>query len=343
MPTTITDVSTFTTPVLGPAGGEARTAASVLTGLQALANRTAYINDRLVAGITHLRDVADAAALRAISTHANGDVAALQGGNNGRVFIYDAASTKLDDGVLVVKPTDVGGGAGRWLNPAVALLGASPSFTGTVGFVDVSCSGAATAQGNISTQGDLFASGDLTCTIGYVTTLTCSGAASVGGNLTVTGDVNAGGDLFASGGLTCVVGAFSGAVTCASTLAVTGGTTLGNSLGVSGLATFTTGITFASAGTIRHRKSIGDDGNHTYAIADAEHVFVKALTANRTYTLSNTGAVDGMRMMFTNINAIYTITIDAPEESDIAVIGGGGSAPRGAFFVFSAGRWERAL
>lgn len=40
MPTDITDVDAFTAPVVAPASGDARTAASVVQGLQPLANRT---------------------------------------------------------------------------------------------------------------------------------------------------------------------------------------------------------------------------------------------------------------------------------------------------------------
>lgn len=47
MPVNITDVNAFTTPVTAPAGGDARSAASVTVGLQALANRTANLRARL--------------------------------------------------------------------------------------------------------------------------------------------------------------------------------------------------------------------------------------------------------------------------------------------------------
>ena len=46
MPTNITDVSAFTDPVVGPADGDALNAASALTGLQGLANRTRKLVDR---------------------------------------------------------------------------------------------------------------------------------------------------------------------------------------------------------------------------------------------------------------------------------------------------------
>lgn len=46
MPTNITDVYAFTAPVVAPADGDALTAASAVTALQALANRTKFLNDR---------------------------------------------------------------------------------------------------------------------------------------------------------------------------------------------------------------------------------------------------------------------------------------------------------
>jgi hypothetical protein len=45
MPANITDVSTFTAPVTTPIDGDPATGASVLAGLQALANRTRHLHD----------------------------------------------------------------------------------------------------------------------------------------------------------------------------------------------------------------------------------------------------------------------------------------------------------
>jgi hypothetical protein len=57
MPAPITEVDTFTSTVLVPTGGDARTAASVLTPLQALANRTRNLLNRL-AGVEQLANLA---------------------------------------------------------------------------------------------------------------------------------------------------------------------------------------------------------------------------------------------------------------------------------------------
>lgn len=50
MPTNIIPVSTFTEPVVVPVGGDARTAASVETGFQALTNRSEKLKDILESG-----------------------------------------------------------------------------------------------------------------------------------------------------------------------------------------------------------------------------------------------------------------------------------------------------
>ena len=47
MPTNIVDVDTFTAPIVAPASGDPRTAASVETGLQGLSNRTRNLANRL--------------------------------------------------------------------------------------------------------------------------------------------------------------------------------------------------------------------------------------------------------------------------------------------------------
>lgn len=47
MPTNLTDVDTFTATIAVPASADARTAASVQTPFQSLANRTAYLKERL--------------------------------------------------------------------------------------------------------------------------------------------------------------------------------------------------------------------------------------------------------------------------------------------------------
>lgn len=54
MPQDITDVAVFTAPIVAPADGDPENAASVLTGLQGLANRTAYLNAQIPAQVAEL-------------------------------------------------------------------------------------------------------------------------------------------------------------------------------------------------------------------------------------------------------------------------------------------------
>jgi len=74
----------------------------------------------------------DAAALRALSSHASGDYSLIY--SLKQIYKYDAASSAADDSSTVIKPTDVGSGAGRWLANNVLQLdgaGSDPSDTGT--------------------------------------------------------------------------------------------------------------------------------------------------------------------------------------------------------------------
>ena len=75
MPTNLTDVSTFTSPVAVPADGDARNAASVETPFQSLSNRTKYLKDTIEAGSTKIRLVSSTAALKALTGMTTGDVA----------------------------------------------------------------------------------------------------------------------------------------------------------------------------------------------------------------------------------------------------------------------------
>jgi hypothetical protein len=52
VPTNITDVSTFTAPIVTPASGDARTAASVAAPVQGLANRARWLVNQTRAGLT---------------------------------------------------------------------------------------------------------------------------------------------------------------------------------------------------------------------------------------------------------------------------------------------------
>lgn len=339
MPQNLTDSSTFTTPVVAPTGGDVRNAASVVTALQALANRTKYLNDALILGATKAKSYADAAALRAETAHGNGSIAVLNGGSTGAVYIYDAASIRADDGALCIKPTDVGGGAGRWLHPAVKLLGASPSFTGTVGFADIACTGQVNAQGNVSTQGDLFASGDLTCTKVYATTLACSGAAQVGSlscaaAATVNGSFHAKADATVDGELE------TGTLICV------------GAASVDGPAQFSDSITLASNGRIRYRAhvvsattdlSFGVQSGGGVTVADTIYVPSGVIGAAKSYTFKSAGAANGSTIEICTDEASYAITLyqnDGATALSVGAIKNASGYARSVVLRYMNGGWR---
>lgn len=105
-----------------PDDGNPRSAGSMNVPFEALADRTATLKDRLdyldpnKTGARRLRTFATAAACRADTVHAAGDAAYVTGQG---LYFYDASSSATDDGLLVIKPTDVGGGNGRYLHELV--------------------------------------------------------------------------------------------------------------------------------------------------------------------------------------------------------------------------------
>src|SRR5690349_19116610 len=131
MPKNLTDVSSFTSPIVVPVGGDVRNAESVETPFQGLSNRTKYLYDAIVNGVSRLRQAADIAAVRALTPHVAGDVVITA---DGKLYEYSTTVSTADDVYFVLKPNDVSsGGPGRWINVAKALLDASSvSFAGTV-------------------------------------------------------------------------------------------------------------------------------------------------------------------------------------------------------------------
>jgi hypothetical protein len=334
--TAFTEASTFDATVTKIADGDDVSAAITNAPLQSLTDRTRYLYDALVAGATHARTVADAAALRALTSHVSGDLAALGGGNGGKLFLYDAASSLTDDGVLIVKPTDVGGGAGRWLVPALVLLGRENTWSSLQHFAAVlATSVSTTGGGTIASDGDLTAGGD--CAI--------VGTAYVGGACTLAGLVTCSAGLVVNGGsgIDCngpadVSGAsdLHGAVRCYSTLQADGNTTLAGGLDAQA-ATFHGSVLFdgggiiqtrigsQSVGRISKRVVAGANADTTYGINDADVIVVKALTADRTYTLSETGASSGDVIKFATEDNTWVCNIANADGVGMALIVGSGS------------------
>jgi hypothetical protein len=124
MPENITDVSTFTSPIVVPVGADARTAASVKTAIQGVANRTKFLYDLLDAGLQKVRYVNTLAELKALTGNTEGEICLiLVDADDDYVFdnvgIYffvpdttDAATTV--NGIPMIVVPDSGGG--RWIN-----------------------------------------------------------------------------------------------------------------------------------------------------------------------------------------------------------------------------------
>ena len=119
MPTAITDVNTFTSPIQTVSDGDGATGANFALAPQGLANRTANLKSRLDAvvastdnGVRAVRYFATTAALQASTDHVDTTVCMVSGQG---LYQYVAASTATALTPLVITPTDVGAGAGRWI------------------------------------------------------------------------------------------------------------------------------------------------------------------------------------------------------------------------------------
>jgi len=84
-------------------------------------------DDGSVAGFQ--QGVTDVPALRALPDHTDIDIVGVQIPLPGTMYMYDASSVLPDDGINVVKPTNVTG-AGRWLKITGGGGGGSTSFVG---------------------------------------------------------------------------------------------------------------------------------------------------------------------------------------------------------------------
>jgi hypothetical protein len=96
-------------------------------------------------------------------------------------------------------------------------------------------------------------------------------------------------------------------------------------------------LQFATSGIaiIKHRQATGADADATYSVASADTVFVDTLTGNRTYTVSATGADDGMRIRFvkTDVSDGHYVTL--------SLAGGGSNILGGASSYFRDIEYER--
>jgi hypothetical protein len=345
--TAFTESGTYAPSVTKIADGDDVNAATTNTPLQALVDRSKYLKDLLDGGVQKAQVAADAAAVRALTTHANGSICAIA---DGKLFVYNPSSSATDDGVLVIKPTDVGGGAGRWINPAYHLLSRENTWSSLQHFAAVlATSVSTTGGGTIASDGDLTAVAD--CAIG--------GGLVVGGTCTLVGLVTCSAGIVVNGaaGIDCngpadVSGAsdLHGAVRCYSTLQADGNTTLAGGLDAQA-ATFHGSVLFdgggiiqtrigsQSVGRISKRVVAGANADTTYGINDADVIVVKALTADRTYTLSETGASSGDVIRFATEEATYTCDIANADGTGASLKSGGGFT-QAVEYIYLDGVWR---
>lgn len=118
MPLNLTDVVQYDAAVTVPVDGDVRNAASVQTGLQNLANRTAFFNAQIGAaggGAKKVRTVATTTALKALLGMADGEAAITNGGfpYASNLWLYSLAGADAEFIPWIVAPNS---GPGRWYN-----------------------------------------------------------------------------------------------------------------------------------------------------------------------------------------------------------------------------------
>lgn len=116
MPQNITDVDAFTAPIVAPADGDTRDAASVLTGFQGLANRAKYLYERVITdGVRKVRRFVDTTALKALTGQSHGDIAIVDTDTYLGLYIYDTTVSGADVNPWALKPNGFADGTpGRW-------------------------------------------------------------------------------------------------------------------------------------------------------------------------------------------------------------------------------------
>jgi hypothetical protein len=127
MPQNLTDSDAFTSPVVAPADTDAANAASIVQGLQPLANRTHHHNLLIkTTGVPRIRS-GTSATMVALTGQNNGDmfVVTSSGAPQG-LYFYQAAGAHPVDSMWVYTAT--GMGAGQWVHANYVLLNANLGF-----------------------------------------------------------------------------------------------------------------------------------------------------------------------------------------------------------------------
>lgn len=69
-------------------------------------------------------------------------------------------------------------------------------------------------------------------------------------------------------------------------------------------------MTLSGAGQIVKRVSTAPDAAHTYSAADTDYLLLQDITANRTYTIATTGAVEGSRIVISGVPSAHTASVN---------------------------------
>jgi hypothetical protein len=174
------------------------------------------------------------------------------------------------------------------------------------------------AGGTIDSDADITATGNVSALgsgqIGG--TFNADGAATFGstghfhGNLDTDGTLHAGGNATLAGTLTTTGGAvFSSTVGINGNVSTAADVGVGGELTVADVSEFTGRATFN--GGVVNRVVLGTNGNNTYSVAIADEVIVgqTGISSDVIYTLSSTGAVNGSRIRFTNLDGSWNVTV----------------------------------
>lgn len=98
------DPNTFNTTITAPTGGDARNAASVATPLEQLANRTAFLKNRLDNGVKRIRQFDDLAELKAATGLTDGEHCFVRDDDYFGLYEYQIASTTPQSLPWIVVP-----------------------------------------------------------------------------------------------------------------------------------------------------------------------------------------------------------------------------------------------
>jgi hypothetical protein len=174
------------------------------------------------------------------------------------------------------------------------------------------------------------------------TSIVASSTLNVGGNTAMSGSLVVGGGAEVGGSLTVDGSLTTHAITTTGSVAITGGVTVSSGLTAAGLTAtvctigtaLITGDAFVSGIATLHmikgkrvdKVVVGADANTSYAPASTDVVFIgfsdSPLTGDRTYTIDDTNAVDGMRMTVANYSTAHIIhlngTLDYPSGFTVA-------------------------